>query len=265
MDLPRLLALPRSVLLALWLEGVGSAAAPLQDALDAVQDEDEPHTVMGPPDFGPAGGHLADLIAAWATGPRQVCAALPVPGDVTGVPAVISAEAVGAGEAVLVRCGERSWAAVPQIVGFGSVYEPGHLVTWVVHEVPDWRPTLTGASGTVAQAEQDLRQGLLAATAALAALDVARWRPEAAQAIVALRSDGELGWDLPPGVEQRRLRVLVTAARLRAIVSLAVSDDGGAVNLWQADQRSAALREVDRSARHAMVAATLAGQATADR
>jgi len=49
--------------------------------------------------------------------------------------------------------------------------------------------------------------------------------------------------------------VLASAARLRAIVALATQDDGAAVNLWQADQRSTALREVDRMARRAMAAA----------
>ncbi len=47
------------------------------------------------------------------------------------------------------------------------------------------------------------------------------------------------------------------AVRLRAIVDLATADDGGSVNLWQADQRSTALREVDRASRHAVGAATL--------
>ena len=50
--------------------------------------------------------------------------------------------------------------------------------------------------------------------------------------------------------------MLASAARLRAIVTLATADDGGAVNLWQADQRSTALREVDRAARRALSAAT---------
>ena len=62
---------------------------------------------------------------------------------------------------------------------------------------------------------------------------------------------------MPPELDGRRLRVLVSAARLRAIVELATADDGGAINLWQADQRSTALREVDRAARRAMSAATI--------
>ncbi|WP_158068926.1 hypothetical protein [Cellulosimicrobium sp. CUA-896] len=51
--------------------------------------------------------------------------------------------------------------------------------------------------------------------------------------------------------------MLEQAVRLRAIVELATVDDGGAVNLWQADQRSTALREVDRASRRAVGAATL--------
>ena len=49
------------------------------------------------------------------------------------------------------------------------------------------------------------------------------------------------------------------AARLREIVALAAQDEGGAVNLWQSDQRSAALRDVDRLARHAISAASAYG------
>ncbi len=46
--------------------------------------------------------------------------------------------------------------------------------------------------------------------------------------------------------------------RLRRIVDLATHDEGGAVNVWQADQRATALREVGRAARRAVAAATLA-------
>lgn len=251
-----LLALPRSVLLALWVHRVGAGSGPLQRAVDAVQGDDEPHTVTGEDDVAPSGGHLPDLIAAWAGGPREAAALLPAPGDVAGVPAAVSGAAVVAGECVLVHTSAGSFAAVPEIEGFGSVYEPGHLVTWVVHRVPDWRTTLLGTVGSLADSERDLRGALVSAAEALASLDVARWRPDAADAIAALRSDADLGWPVPPGLEGRRLRVLVAAARLRAIVAIATADDGGAVNLWQADQRSTALREVDRAARRAMCAAT---------
>ena len=247
--------LPRSVLLALWVQHVGAGSAPLAQAVRAVQGDDEPHTVTHDDDPSFAGDQLPDLLAAWASGPHDVAALLPTPGDVAGVPAVISAAAIDAQECVLVRTGEGTYAAVPEIEEFGSDWEPGHLVSWSVHRVPDWRTTLLGTVGSLADAERELRGALISATDAIAALDVARWRPDAANAIAALRADADLGWQVPPGLDGRRLRVLVTAARLRAIVELATADDGGAVNLWQADQRSTALREVDRAARRAMSAA----------
>ncbi|MGV8968240.1 MAG: hypothetical protein ACOH2F_18405 [Cellulomonas sp.] len=248
--------LPRSVLLALWVQHVGVGSAPLQQAVRAVQGDDEPHTVTDCDDLSISGDTLSDLLAAWASGPHEVAALLPTPGDVAGVPAVISAAAIDAEECVLVRTSAGTFAAIPAIEEFGSDWEPGHLVTWTVHRVPDWRTTLLGTVGSLADAERELRGALTSATQALASLDVARWRPDAADAIAALRADADLGWQVPPTLDGRRLRVLVTAARLRAIVELATADDGGAVNLWQADQRSTALREVDRAARRAMSAAT---------
>ncbi len=249
------LALPRSVLLALWVEGLGTGAAPLQRALRAVQGDDEPHAVVAD-DVGLTGEGLAGLVGAWASGPRDVAAVLPAPGDLTGVPAAVSGAAVDAGECVLVRTPAGSYAAVPAVEEFGSALEPGHLVTWHVSAVPDWRTVLLGTLGSLGDAERALRLALIAATEALASLDVARWRPDAAEAIAALRSDTAVQWPVPPELDGRRLRVLALAARLRAIVDLATADDGGAVNLWQADQRSTALRVVDRAARRAMSAAT---------
>jgi hypothetical protein len=251
-----LLTLPRSVLLALWAGRVGAGSGPLQEALDAVQGEDEPHTVRLGDGADVSDEGLAGLLAAWCSGPREVAAVLPAPGDLAGVPAAVSRLSVDSGECMLVHAAAGSFAAVPAVEAFGSVYEPGHLVTWEVRAVPDWRTRLLGTIGSLADSERDLRLALISATEALTSLDVARWRPDAAEAIASLRSDSPMHWHLPAGLEGRRLRVLVTAARLRAIVALATSDDGGAVNLWQADQRSTALREVDRAARRAMSAAT---------
>lgn len=251
-----LLALPRSVLLALWVQHVGAGSGPLRRAVDAVQGDDEPHEITGEDDVAPSGGLLPELLAAWASGPSEVVAVLPAPGDLAGVPAAVSGPAVEAGECVLVHTAAGSFAAVPEIEEFGSVYEPGHLVVWTVRRVPDWRTALLGTVGSLADSERDLRRALVSASEAIASLDVARWRPDAADAIASLRSDADPGWPVPPALDGRRLRVLVAAARLRAIVALATADDGGAVNLWQADQRSTALREVDRAARRAMSAAT---------
>jgi hypothetical protein len=263
------LALPRSVLLALWLAEPGPGSGPVQRTLDVVQGDDEPHRVAVPAARVPGlGGEpapaLADLVAAWASGPRVVAAVLPAPGDPAGAPAAVAGPAQEAGEAVLVSTPDGDWAAVPAVERFGSVYEPGYQVTWQVHAVPEWRTALVGQVGTLAEAERSLAGALTRATEALTALDVARWRPDAADRIAALRDAPDARGVLPPGLEPRRVRVIGSALRLRAIVDLATADDGAAVNLWQADQRTTALRDVDRAARRALAVATHPGPDVAD-
>ena len=84
------LELPRSVLLALWLGGDGAG----RDALnDAVQSDDEPHTVR----YEPAGADplrddlttqpFASLLDAVEPGPRDAATVLPAPGDLGATPA----------------------------------------------------------------------------------------------------------------------------------------------------------------------------------
>ncbi|MBD7916705.1 hypothetical protein H9657_00210 [Cellulomonas sp. Sa3CUA2] len=241
------LDLPRSVLLALWL----TAPAERDRAVAAVQADDEPHTVDTDGEPAP----LRDWLT-WLGAPvDEVAAVLPVPGEPVAAPAAVSHDAVLAGECVLLRAGSRTVAAVPHVEEFGSQYEPGHLVTWRAVTVPDWRTAVWAQVGTLEDAERDLRRGLLTATEALVSLGVERWRPDAADAISDVRDGALPERRLPRGVDAQRLRVLSSAARLRGIVALAAQDDGGAVNTWQADQRSTALREVDRVARRAMAAA----------
>jgi hypothetical protein len=250
------------VLLALWLAFPPTEADRARRAARSVHGEDEPHLVTGASDVVADGGTLEDLLAVWhPAGPARpvhTAALLPVPGDVSGLTPAVARPAVDAGECVLVAVGDRSWAAVPEVVRFGSAWEPGHLVTWHLHEVPDWRMRLPGLVGSLADAELDLRRALVEATEALAGLDVARWRPDAAQTLAALARDSTPTWPFPRGLPPRALHVLVRALRLRAIVELATADDGGAINLWQADQRSAALRDIDHAARRAVAAATAA-------
>lgn len=239
-------ALPRSVLLALWLTGSGDP----DRAVAAVQDDDEPHAVD-------ADGERCTLPEwwTWLGTVEEAAVVLPVPGEPVAAPPAVSQDAVLAGECVLLRAGTRTVAAVPHVEQFGSAYEPGHLVTWRAVAVPDWRTAVWAQVGTLEDAERDLRQGLLTATEALTSLGVERWRPDAADAIAGVRDGALPEHRLPRGVAPQRLRVLSSAARLRGIVELATQDDGGAVNTWQADQRATALREVDRVARRAMAAA----------
>ncbi len=240
------LELPRSVILALWLQAGDSRRAEA-----VVVGDDEPHDVVG-------GRYtdLRELIEDIGERAWDVAAVLPAPGD----PLVGHPTTPVAGEAVLVHSNDDGWdlAIVPEIHRFGSLLEPGATVTWRTDEIEDWRTGFHAAVGSLDDAERGLREGLILATQALMQLDVARWRPDAADRIAAVRDGSLPGARLTDELRAwpQRLRVLQQAARLHAIVELATEDEGGAVNLWQSDQRSAALREVDRLARRAMSAAS---------
>ena len=263
-----MLDLPRSARLAAWGTGVLAGTCGLQAAVAAVVRDDEPHVVRwddDAPDLPglPAarGDDLTTLLAGLAEvgrgrGPAQLLLALPVPGDPRGLPgpAAVNVAALDAGECVVAEVAGREgrWALVPQVSEFGSVWEPGALVTWSVLGAA---PRRAPESSSVADSERELRLALATATQALADLDVARWREDAADRIAAVR-DGALTPDvLPPGASARAARVLQTAARVLAIVDLAVEDDGAAITGYEASSRAQALREVAGVARRAVVAA----------
>ncbi|GIG28811.1 hypothetical protein [Cellulomonas marina] len=243
------LDVPRSVLLAAWLTGPFDRAR----LVAAVQRDDEPHRVVGLADDDRP---LSRLVDACADEPREVACLLPGPGDPPpGLPPALTAAAVAAGECLLVRTPTVCLAAVPEVQRFGSALEPGHLVTWQVAPVPDWRRPVLGAVPLLDEADRALRTGLAEATDALVRLDVARWRPELGERLAELRADSSVTSLLPPGLAGARVRLLLSAVRLRAVVALATVDDGAAVTVGQADRRLGALRDVDRSARRALGAA----------
>ncbi|UFU05025.1 hypothetical protein [Ruania halotolerans] len=261
---------PRSVLTALWVGEVrGTTADGVDQVIDtaaaAIQGEDEPHTLaelsatesIHRRTSAISNGTIASVLRDLAAHPGVVHAALPVPGEV-GVPAPLAHEASETGEAV-VAVGNPHHAtivALPYVQEFGSALEPGAMVTWHVHRCEG----VVGVPDTPADARRSLTQALEVAIDALTRMDVARWRPEAAEDIAMLASatvPPDLHLRLPGGLDGRRLDLLVRAARLSAIVALAEQDDGAAVNVWQADQRDAAMRHVAAAARRAMVSATV--------
>lgn len=245
------LTLPRSVTAALWLPHVNDYADAAR-AARAVTGTDEPHRVL----LGRDSVTLADALARWAP-VRAVAAALPAPGAPGAAPATVLADAVDAGECLVVVARRGSWAAVPQVSTFGSPIEPGAVVTWRATAVPDARDRLAADLGTLADARGHLLRAVATATATLAGLDLAQERPDAAARIAALDRAGPPRLPLPRLLDPARYAVVVQAARLLAIVAVAQEDDGAAVTSWQADQRDAALRDVVDAARHAMSTATL--------
>ncbi|MGQ7351179.1 hypothetical protein ACUN7V_10995 [Quadrisphaera oryzae] len=278
-----MLHLPRSARLAAWGSALLSGRTDPATAVRAVVGSDEPHGVTGGEplpgwqDTGPAGSPgapgdpggapLAQLFAGLASaGARCLRVALPAPGDPAGLPgpAEFSAEAVEAGEAVLVDGelllldGVGRLGLVPHVSWFGSAWEPGAEVTWRVF--PTWSPKAPDGT-TLADADRSLRTGLTEATRVLAGLDVARWRDDAADRITAVRDGALATSELPPGCPDRAVRVVASAARVRAIVELASEDDGAAVSSSEALERARSLREVDGVARRALAVAVNAAAA----
>lgn len=197
------------------------------------------------------GTGLLDLLTQLRrSGATSLGLALPTDGDPLGLggPVEFNRQALMQGEAVV---------AVPAsgLTGIGAVpHRAGHRVEWAVFEaarrsVPD-----------VGEADRGLRAEVLRAGHDLAALDVARWRPEVADALMNLRHLPEL--DPPPGTPPRCVAVAARAVQARAIVDLAwgeptADDEHKGWPLTAADERARAeaLVGLDRAARRALVAA----------
>lgn len=254
----------RCGLLAAWSTAWLSGRVSYDDVIDAVVG-DEAHRVVGlagQADPVPLGWAMATLRSR---GESKLRAVLPVPGDPRGLPGAgsFSSAALRAGEGVLGRS-----------VGLTPEGDDG-VVLWTAFDVSRPRPGPysvatadhravatadhhTGVEAdhlTVSQADHDLALTLRQAINALTALDVARWRPEAAELLQG-PSYGERRLQLPPGHDQRALALLERAKRLLDVLDLAMADaPGAAVTGHEARARDEALRPLGTAVRRALVAA----------
>jgi hypothetical protein len=238
-----------------WGNAVLAGAVSPDTAAERVGGRDECHRVLG------LAGQDEDTLTVTLARLRRVGATclrlvLPVPGDLLGLPGPheFNLDALDAGEAVLVdgtfENGVAAWGLIPEILDEHPDLCPGTAVHWhaqPINAAPTEFPTLS-------EAERELAETMRAATDALDALDVARWRPEAADRISEIRS-GRGGDLLAPGYPQRAHRVLALAQRVAAIADLASDDDGGAYNIHGMSGRDAELRQLARAARRAQLAA----------
>lgn len=236
--------LPRSADLAVWFTAWAAGHASLDDARDAVVAGDAAHHVVGLPGESDAVPLILALGRLRTAGAVSAGLALPVPGDPLGLagPPAFNAEALEAEEAVVFDGLDAG--VVPHVAGAGVVWS-FHAAT-SRRQVPD-----------LAEADTGLRQALLATAERLADLEVARWRPEVADELMALRRVSDV--TLPPHWSARAVRLASLALRCRTIVDLALEDDGGAVTAAEADTRRAALAPLDHAARRGLVAACSAG------
>lgn len=230
-------ALPVSALLAWWATSWVRGHVVLDLVLDAVLGDDATHVVAGLPGTeGPVGlgRALAELRVSGVDG---FGLAWPEPGDPVGVggPAEFSSDALEAGEAVVAG----ATGLVPRRVGAA--------VEWTAHAAAPRQLVDVG------EADRALRRQLRDAASALAILDIARWRPEAADALLNLHHPPSLR--PPPGTPPRCVELASRALQAAAIVELALEDDGGAVSASEVAARRAALQPLGAAARRGLVAA----------
>jgi len=233
--------LPDSVRLAWWGTAWLRGHVVADQLIDAVLGEDATHLVAHP------GADLEPLVTGLgrlrSEGADALGAALPAEGDPVGLggPAAFNAAALEVGEAVVAldAAGFALRGLVPARVGAA--------VTWSVmdaerRQLPD-----------VGEADRALRSALPEAADALAALDVARWRPEVADQLMNLRHRAPL--TAPPGVPARCVELAGRGLQALEIVALALADDGGALTALDAEARRAALLPLGRAGRRALTAA----------
>jgi hypothetical protein len=229
--------LPVSAVLAWWGTSWLRGHAVLDLVLDAVLGEDATHVVAGLPDVeGPVGLGRA-LAEIRLGGARGFGLALPEPGDPVGIggPRELSTAALEAGEAVVAA----PLALVPHRVGAA--------VEWTAYAASPRQLTDVG------EADRGLRLALQDTAASLAALEVAHWRPEAADALMNLHRPPPL--KPPPGTPTRCVELAARALQARAIVDLALEDDGGALSAAEISARRGALQPLAAAARRGLVAA----------
>jgi hypothetical protein len=248
---------PRSALLAAWGGAWLAGESSLEEAVAAAVGGDEAAAVAGldAPDL-PLDRGLPRLRAGGVIRLRVV---LPAPGDPLGLPGPgpFTSAALLAGEGVLATRDDGSGTGlVPTVVEHGSPLEgvvtSARWTSYPLAAVPPWQgPWLPEADG-------ELRQGVLRVAAAFRDLDVARWRPELADALRDLRATARAvrGDDeLPSGYSPRAKELLARAAQVAGVVELAGVDAGGAVDSRETAAREEHLRELARLVRHARVAA----------
>jgi hypothetical protein len=232
--------LPLSARFALWFSAYVTGRSSLDDTRDAIVGADAAHDVSGvpgSPQSQPLIVAMGLLRSARASGAGL---ALPVPGDPLGLagPTPFNEEVVDAGEGVVLDGADLG--LVPHRGGAG--------VTWTCHRAVSHRQ-LPDPS----EADTSLRSALLRTTDVLAGLDVARWRPEVADELRALRRTTDFAF--PAAMAPRAVRLASLATRCRAIIDLALEDDGGSITATEADARRRALAPLDHAARRALVAA----------
>jgi hypothetical protein len=222
-----------------WLNAWLTGRAPSDDVVDGLSGNGAVEFVVTPgsPPTSPA-LLLAELRQQGATG---VSVALPLPGHPIGLggPASFNRDAIDAGEALIVAGAGLGF--VPVAVGSATRWRGASA------DPPSYLPDISTA-------DRELRDALREATERLVELDVTSWSPDAADAILNLRSPAQL--DRPmPFATPRAAHVAISGLRAAGIVTLAEQHETGPVSAAEMAARREALRPLHIAARLAVVAA----------
>lgn len=228
-----------SARLAWWLTGWLRGGTRPGEVLDAVRDGDAAHHVLGLTDEDEPVPLLLALPGLRRTGAHSAGLALPAPGHPAGLggPAEFNRRALAAGEAVVLE--GAGVGLVPHRAGAG--------VTWTVLPARP-RPLID-----LGEASRNLRRTLASTATDLAELEVARWNPEVADALMDLRHRTHFAH--PGSVPTEAADLAARAQQALDIVELALGDDGTASTAREAGLRQQALTSLARAAREAWVAA----------
>lgn len=245
-----------SATFAVWCSAWLNGRAAADDVLDALSSWGLLHEVaaadeaaaeaLALPDAGAPPAAAAHLLGGLRKlGATRAHLVLAAAGDARGLGGggPFTTGALDAGEGVL----------LPEIgIGIVPTAPADQVMRWTVHRTAHTDP---GVGLGLGDAEHALLEQMRSSTGTLAALDVARARPDAHQVLRAkLKATPRLDW--PAGMPGRALRVLQRAEEVSAIVALADDDDpGAAVSASAATRRSEALRPLASSVREARRAA----------
>lgn len=243
------MAIPLSGVLAAWTNAWLCGRASSDDALSAVQGlrPGSTHRVAGlPGSDGPQ--PLSAALVQWRLQRlAAVAAALPVPGDVRGLPtdAALRAAALDSGEAAV----GGTLALVPSVATRPGSSAPDQVL-WQAFAIEPAKPDAVG----LGDADHELSEAIRRSAGMLSVAQTARWRPELGDAIGAARSAAD-HLPLPPGHPQRAVRMLAQAERLAAMLALAdPTGPGDAVDRCAMDARAQALAPLATAVRRARLA-----------
>jgi hypothetical protein len=224
--------LPVAAVLATWLDAAFAGQVGPDALAEAVRGDAPRHLVSGL-----AEGRVFELDELPSVLHGPVSLALPAPGDPLGLggPQAFNLAALDAGQALVVGT-----------VGLVPV-EDARTVVWQAHPA-DRVPWVDERETAV-----ELRAALVTVTQRLVDLDVASWNPAIPDLLKNQHHRARL--PLPPGYDARRTETLERALLCLEIVALARADDGGAVSSYEMGERWAALGDLDRAARRAVVGA----------